>query len=72
MSIEIKKEDELEVKLNEMADDIVHVVLKAKNKEVYMFNEHGEQMYTEEAKNKFEFYKNLLRKQYENKPTEII
>lgn len=55
------KEDIQEININELANDIVHVVQNAKCLPVTYINGVGEEVYTEEAQKKFEFYKNVLK-----------
>lgn len=57
----VKKSDINEVRINELANDIVHVVQNAKCLPVTYMNEVGEKVYTEESQKKFEFYKNVLK-----------
>ncbi len=57
----VKKSDLNEIKIDELANDIVHVVQNAKCLPVTYINEIGQEVYTEEAQKKFEFYKNILK-----------
>lgn len=57
----VKKSDLNEIRINELADDIVHVVQNAKCLPVTYINEVNEEVYTPESLKKFEFYKNLLK-----------
>lgn len=57
----VKKSDINDIRINELANDIVHVVQNAKCLPVTYINEVGEEVYTEEAQKKFEFYKNVLK-----------
>lgn len=57
----VKKSDLNEIKIEELANDIVHVVQNAKCLPVTYINEVGQEVYTEESQKKFEFYKNILK-----------
>lgn len=66
MSIEdifkrVKKSDLNDIRINELANDIVHVIQNAKCLPVTYINELGQEVYTEESQNKFDFYINVLK-----------
>ena len=57
----VKKSDLNEIRINELANDIVHIVQNAKCLPVTYINEVGVEVYTEESQKKFDFYKNILK-----------